>query len=93
MSWCGQVTILNTVNTRLPFLPADEKMDVKEEVRLKTRVLDLRYGSYYHRRNVHRQCLHVSGLLRHMRQAVPCLARGSQKHVLVTGAFVEGRPL
>ena len=40
------MTILNTVNTRLPFLPADEKMDVKEEVRLKTRVLDLRYTAF-----------------------------------------------
>ena len=39
---CLQVTILNTVNTRLPFLPADDTMDVKEEVRLRSRVLDLR---------------------------------------------------
>ena len=37
-----QVTILNTVNTKLSFLPADEDMEVKEEVRLRTRVLDLR---------------------------------------------------
>lgn len=40
---CMQVTILNTVNVKLPFLPADEELDVKEEVRLRTRVLDLRY--------------------------------------------------
>ncbi|CAL8467107.1 g6643 [Coccomyxa elongata] len=37
-----QVTILNTVNIKLPFLPADEELDVKEEVRLRSRVLDLR---------------------------------------------------
>ena len=54
VSRCGQVTILNTVNTRLPFLPADEKMDVKEEVRLKTRVLDLRCGCSCHQYSV--QC-------------------------------------
>ncbi|CAK0735244.1 hypothetical protein CVIRNUC_000549 [Coccomyxa viridis] len=37
-----QVTVLNTVTAGLPFLPADEKVSVSEEVRLKTRVLDLR---------------------------------------------------
>ena len=37
-----QVTVLNSVNAGLPFLPADDKVSVSEEVRLKTRVLDLR---------------------------------------------------
>ena len=37
-----QVTVVNTVNSRLPFLPADEEVEVKEEVRLRTRILDLR---------------------------------------------------
>ena len=37
-----QVTVVNTVNTRLPFLPADENVEVSEEVRLRTRILDLR---------------------------------------------------
>lgn len=43
-----QVTILNTVSIKLPFLPADEELDVKEEVRLRNRVLDLRCVSRSH---------------------------------------------
>ena len=42
MCYACQVTVLNTVTAGLPFLPADEKVSVSEEVRLKTRVLDLR---------------------------------------------------
>jgi aspartyl-tRNA synthetase len=38
----AQVTVLNAVATKLPFLPADEDTVVSEEVRLRTRVLDLR---------------------------------------------------
>ena len=37
-----QVTVLNAVATKLPFLPADEDAVISEEVRLRTRVLDLR---------------------------------------------------
>ena len=37
------VTILNAVHTNLPFLPAEENLQLSEEVRLKHRVLDLRY--------------------------------------------------
>lgn len=33
---------MNSVNVKLPFLPSDEEVDVKEEVRLRNRVLDLR---------------------------------------------------
>lgn len=36
------VTILNAVHTNLPFLPAEENLQLSEEVRLKHRVLDLR---------------------------------------------------
>lgn len=43
-----QVTVVNTVNTRLPFLPADEAVEVSEEVRLRTRILDLRWGASGH---------------------------------------------
>lgn len=38
-----QVMVLNAVSTPLPFLPADTEMRVSEEVRLRHRVLDLRY--------------------------------------------------
>lgn len=37
------VTILNTVTSKLPFLPAEDSTQLSEEVRLKHRVLDLRY--------------------------------------------------
>lgn len=37
------VTILNVVTSKLPFLPAEDSTQVSEEVRLKHRVLDLRY--------------------------------------------------
>ncbi|KAL0025277.1 hypothetical protein WJX77_012575 [Trebouxia sp. C0004] len=36
------VTILNAVSSKLPFLPAEDSMQLSEEVRLKHRVLDLR---------------------------------------------------
>ena len=39
------VTILNAVHTNLPFLPAEESLQLSEEVRLKHRVLDLRYST------------------------------------------------
>ena len=37
------VTILNAVTSKLPFLPAEDSTQLSEEVRLKHRVLDLRY--------------------------------------------------
>ena len=37
------VTILNAVTSKLPFLPAEDTTQLSEEVRLKHRVLDLRY--------------------------------------------------
>ena len=37
------VPILNTVTSKLPFLPAEDNTQLSEEVRLKHRVLDLRY--------------------------------------------------
>lgn len=36
------VTILNAVHSKLPFLPAEEALQLSEEVRLTHRVLDLR---------------------------------------------------
>lgn len=39
------VTILNAVTSKLPFLPAEDSTQLSEEVRLKHRVLDLRYTS------------------------------------------------
>ncbi len=42
------VTILNAVNSKLPFLPAEDSVQLSEEVRLKHRVLDLRYGISQH---------------------------------------------
>lgn len=47
----GQVTVLNAVATKLPFLPADEDTVISEEVRLRTRVLDLRCASPLSHRN------------------------------------------
>jgi hypothetical protein len=44
----AQVTLLNAVNTKLPYLPSDEETDVKEEVRLRTRILDLRHAATMH---------------------------------------------
>jgi hypothetical protein len=41
-----QVEMLNSVNLKLPFLPADEDVEVKEEVRLRHRVLDLRWVAH-----------------------------------------------
>lgn len=38
------VTILNAVTSKLPFLPAEDATQLSEEVRLKHRVLDLRYS-------------------------------------------------
>ncbi len=42
------VTILNAVSSKLPFLPAEDSIQLSEEVRLKHRVLDLRYGISQH---------------------------------------------
>lgn len=42
------VTILNAVSSKLPFLPAEDSTQLSEEVRLKHRVLDLRYGISQH---------------------------------------------
>jgi aspartyl-tRNA synthetase len=36
------VDIVNAVKAKLPFIPADEEVELKEEVRLRHRVLDLR---------------------------------------------------
>ena len=36
------VTVVNTVSSKLPFLPAEDNLQLSEEVRLKHRVLDLR---------------------------------------------------
>ena len=40
------VTILNAVGSNLPFLPAEDNLQLSEEVRLKHRVLDLRWAAY-----------------------------------------------
>jgi len=42
------VTILNAVSSKLPFLPAEDSIQLSEEVRLKHRVLDLRYNISQH---------------------------------------------
>lgn len=36
------VTVLNSINVKLPFLPSEDGAQLSEEVRLKHRVLDLR---------------------------------------------------
>lgn len=36
------VTVLNSINTKLPFLPSDDGAQLSEEVRLRNRVLDIR---------------------------------------------------
>ena len=37
------VTVLNSINVKLPFLPSEAGAQLSEEVRLRHRVLDLRY--------------------------------------------------
>ena len=37
------VTVLNSINVKLPFLPSETGAQLSEEVRLRHRVLDLRY--------------------------------------------------
>lgn len=36
------VTVLNSINVKLPFLPSEDGAQLSEEVRLRNRVLDLR---------------------------------------------------
>lgn len=59
------VTILNAVTSKLPFLPAEDTTQLSEEVRLKHRVLDLRYTSWT---SVLMMVMHSNLNLRHLKQ-------------------------